>query len=93
MKESSSNKIIAGHFNMNSIRNKFEFFKDVINRNINNTFFRKQILGYKGVVFHTGLTGTPKVGDFCSISVKIYFQNLSDSDLTVTLNVFVLRFV
>ena len=34
MKENCPNKLIVGHLNINSIRNKFEFFEDVINRNL-----------------------------------------------------------
>ena len=41
------------------------------------------------MVFHTGLAGTPKVGDLCYIFMKIYLENFSNSDLTVTLNLVV----
>ena len=34
MQESSASKLIVGHLNIDSIRNKFEFFEDVINRNL-----------------------------------------------------------
>ena len=34
MKRKSSYKLIVGHLNINSIRNKFEFLEDVINRNL-----------------------------------------------------------
>ena len=34
MTESSANKLIVGHLNIDSIRNKFELFDDVINRNL-----------------------------------------------------------
>ena len=34
MTENCPNKPIAGHLNINSIRNKFEFLEDVINRNL-----------------------------------------------------------
>ena len=41
------------------------------------------------MVFHTGLAGTPKVGDLCYTFMKIYLENFSNSDLTVTLNLVV----
>ena len=34
MKENSSNKLIVGHLNISSIRNKFEILEDFINRNL-----------------------------------------------------------
>ena len=34
MKEKSPNKLIVEHLNINSIRNKFEFLEDIINRNL-----------------------------------------------------------
>ena len=34
MKENSPNTVIVGYLNINSIRNKFEFLEDVINRNL-----------------------------------------------------------
>ena len=34
MKENSPNKLIVRHLNIHSIRNKFDFLEDVINRNL-----------------------------------------------------------
>ena len=34
MKENSPNKIIVGHLNINSLRNKFEALQFIINRNL-----------------------------------------------------------
>ena len=34
MKENSPNKHIVRHLNINSIRNKFEFLEDIVNRNL-----------------------------------------------------------
>ena len=39
MKEKSSNKLTVEHLNINSIRNKFEFLEDVINRNVDITLY------------------------------------------------------
>ena len=98
MREKSSYKLIVGQLNINSIRNKFEFLEDVINRKkldiillwkqnlmihfLQLSLFQKDMLG-----LHIVLAGTPKVGDFYSIFVKTYLRISSNSDLTV----FVLR--
>ena len=34
MKENSPNKLTVRHLNIHSIRNKFDFLEDVINRNL-----------------------------------------------------------
>ena len=34
MKENSPNKIIVGHLNINSLRNKFEDLQSIINKNL-----------------------------------------------------------
>ena len=81
MQENSSNKLIVGHLSINSIRNKFGFSEDVINRNIVITLFSEKMLKAPllqhnlfqwDMMFHTGLTGTLKVRDFYSIFMKIY---------------------
>ena len=39
MKENSPNKIIVGHLNINSLRNKFEALQFIINRNLDIILF------------------------------------------------------
>ena len=39
MKESSPNKIIVGHLNINYLRNKFEVLQFIINRNLDIILF------------------------------------------------------
>ena len=84
MKIQSSDKLILGHLNINSIRNKFEALKFIIEQKIytfmmseiklDDSFLTAQFLS-KGFSTLTDLIKILKAIEFSCISVKIYHLN------------------
>ena len=81
MKENSPNKIIVGHLNINSLRNKFEALQFIINRNLDiillsetkldDSFPSAQFM-LKNFGIPIGLTETQMVEDCYFMFVRTY---------------------
>ena len=50
MKENSPNKIIVGHLNINSLRNKFEALQFIINRNVDIILLSETLFFYSWMI-------------------------------------------
>ena len=79
MKENFPNKIIVGHLNINTLRNKFEALQFIINRNLDillsetkldDSFPSAQVM-LKNFGFLLGLTETHMLEDCYFIFVRI----------------------